>query len=162
MKNLPFICQREQTAYPNDSCHVACLMMLLKYCQITPLPTYGELCERLGLSQTLLEGDYDFCLENLFRYLVERKIPFRMHFLDHGWGQALEQAPIMVAMFGGRRFWGSGGHTIILISYEQESFTYLDPWFAQSTGKHIRTLAFKDFKKHYSGIACQLLLTPSL
>lgn len=168
MHRIDFICQREQSIFPHDSCHVVCLLMLLKYVNFSPLPSYEDLCKTLTLSS----GDFNLgenmssadllklivkSAEEVTKFIVGNNLKFRNLFRREDWEESLKAAPIMVAMSGGRRFWGESGHMIILTQYKEGIFTYLDPWFPKSTSRYIKTISRDDFYKYYAGFAFQLL-----
>ena len=168
MHKIDFICQREQSIFPHDSCHVVCLLMLLKYINFSPLPSYEELCKILTLSNenfNLGEKMSSAELLNLIvksaeevtKFIVRNNLNFRNLFRREDWEEALMTAPIMAAMSGGRRFWGELGHMIILIQFKEGVFTYLDPWFSATTQRHIKTIDMENFYKYYAGFAFQLL-----
>lgn len=168
MHNIDFICQREQSIYPHDSCHVVCLLMLLKHINFSPLPSYEELCETLTLSNrnfNLGENRSSAELQQLIiksaeeitKFIVRNNLNFRNLFRKDDWEEALETAPLMAAMAGGRRFWGESGHMIILTQCKEGVLTYFDPWFPAKTHRHIKTIDLKNFYKYYAGFAFQLL-----
>jgi hypothetical protein len=140
--------------------------MLLKYIKFFPLPSYEELCEMLTLSSfnlgekmsasELLELNVKSA-EEITKFIVRNNLKFRNLFRKGDWEAALETAPIMAAMAGGRRFWGESGHMIILTHYKDGVFTYLDPWFPTVTNHHIKTIDKDNFYKYYAGFAFQLL-----
>lgn len=157
MHKVQFICQREQDVFPEDSCHVACLHMLLKFIHFSPMPTYDDLCKSLNLFDECSTSLYDTSIEEILKFVVREKINFRIVFRQDDWEAALDAAPIMVAMYGSRRFWGHEGHTIVLTQFKNDIFTYLDPWFPSSTGRHIKKIDKTAFYQYYLGFACQLL-----
>lgn len=150
---IKFVCQREQGVFPVDSCHVACLYMLLEFIQFYPMPSYEALCHELKLAAP--EGSYDNSLEEVLKFVVRHNIEFRIGFREAELEEALKVAPIMVAFYGAQRFWRREGHTVVLVGLEQDRFIYLDPWF--SKGKHVKSLLKADFKKYFQGFYCQLL-----
>ena len=168
MHRIEFICQREQSIYPHDSCHVVCLLMLLKFVNFFPLPSYEDLCKSLTLSS----GDFNLgpsmssaellklivkSAEEVTKFIVRNNLNFRNLFRKEDWEEALKTAPIMAAMSGGRRFWGESGHMIILTQFREGIFTYLDPWFPAATNHHIKTIDIDTFYKYYGGFSFQLL-----
>jgi hypothetical protein len=154
--DINFICQREQSIFADDSCHIACLLMLLKHVDFSPLPSYEDLCEVFNLSdpKNLLP---EIAIPDLLKFIVRNNLNFRTAFRKENWKETLKIAPVMAAMYGGTRFWGQGGHMIILTQFQDETFTYLDPWFSASTNRHIKTISKKEFYTYYGGFSCQLL-----
>ena len=152
-ESIQFISQREQSCYPDDSCHVACLKMLLDTAEVFSI-TYSELCSELKIDSCEIDG-YDFSAEEIVKFLVRSHLNFRLIFQRDEWQNSLKQSPIMVGMFGGTRFWGREGHAIVLVALEDGIFTYLDPW-SMSSQNYIKKIDFESFYKHYSGFACQI------
>jgi hypothetical protein len=152
---LAFICQNEQSIFADDSCHVVCLLMLLKAINFSPLPSYEELCKFFNLSDSNNLFP-EIATADILRFIVKNNLNFRILFRKEDWEEALQKAPIMAAMYGGTRFWGQGGHMIILTHLKDGLFTYLDPWFSASTGRHIKTISMEEFYQYYGGFACQL------
>jgi len=153
---MEFICQNEQSIFAEDSCHIVCLLMLLKFIDFSPLPSYEDLCKSFTLSESRSLSP-DIATADILRFIVGNNLNFRVLFRKEDWEEALETAPIMAAMYGGKRFWGLGGHMIVLTQLKEEVFTYLDPWFSASTKRHIKTINKEEFYKYYSGFSCQLL-----
>jgi hypothetical protein len=153
---MEFICQREQSIFGDDSCHVVCLLMLLKFINFSPLPSYEELCGFFNLSDSDSLSP-EKATADIVRFIVENNLNFRILFRKEDWEKALGTAPLMAAMYGGKRFWGWGGHMIVLTCFKEGVFTYLDPWFSASTHRHLKTIDSEEFYKYYGGFACQLL-----
>jgi hypothetical protein len=142
--------------------------MLLKFINFSPLPSYEDLCKDLSLSsqalplgetlssEEMLKLNIKFAAE-VTKYIVRNDLNFRNIFREEDWEKALETAPIMVAMAGGRRFWGNLGHMIVLTQFKEGVFTYLDPWFSAATKRHIKTISKDKFYKYYGSFAFQLL-----
>lgn len=154
--NLEFICQKEQSIFADDSCHVVCLLMLLKQINFSPLPSYEDLCKFFDLSDSRNLSP-DVATAAILKFIVGHGLNFRILFRKEDWEETIKTAPIMAAMYGGTRFWGQGGHMIILTHLNDGVLTYLDPWFSASTKRHIKKISMGDFYKYYGGFACQLL-----
>lgn len=154
--NIDFICQQEQSLFADDSCHVVCLLMLLKFVNFSPLPSYEELCEFFDLANKS-NLSAEIATADILRFIVGNKLKFRVCFRKEDWKEALEIAPIMTAMYGGHRFWGQGGHMIILTQLKEKVFTYLDPWFSASTNRHVKAIDEQEFYGYHAGFSCQLL-----
>ena len=141
--NIEFICQKEQPIFADDSCHVACLLMLLKHINFSPLPSYKGLCQFFDLSDSRNLSP-DAATADIVRFIVRHNLNFRILFRKEDWEDTLKTAPIMAAMYGGTRFWGLGGHMIILTQLKDGVFAYLDPWFSASTNRHLKTIGMEE------------------
>jgi hypothetical protein len=161
-----FVCQREQNYYPEITCGVASMMMLLKFRGLLGGLTYRELADQMGLAVSPVRKGYPepghkfgIYPEDLYRFLVKREIPFRVSFFKDEWEACLANGPIMVLMAdeeeGGR--FAPYGHWVVLVGVENGVFTYLDPWYSADSGEHLRHIGMEDFYRHYTGSACQIL-----
>jgi uncharacterized protein YvpB len=160
-----FTSQHNQTVYEEEGCGVASMMMLLKYINFKPIPSWQELCEDLSLAKDpILKGyqsdDPEIGLypEDLFRYVIRRNFHFRMHCFDDEWQEALLHAPIMVLLDGILDEFPTDAHWVVLTRLHEGYFSYLDPW-EKSFESAIKSISFQRFKQVYTGLACQLLNT---
>ena len=157
-----FVSQQEQELHSESGCGVASLLMLLKYINHKPLPAWQTLCSELRLSVSPVEKGYSkhdpeigLYPEDIFRYVIKENLLFRMHFFDNEWRNCLEKGPIMVLLHGVLTEFPNDSHWVVLISYDDQNFSYLDPWYKEGY-KMSNNLSFSEFKKFYTGIACQL------
>lgn len=161
-----FISQNEQSFYPEYSCGIACLSMLLKYHNIINSENFELLGKELNFNISPEEKGYDSddmeCgtfPEDIFRYLVKNNLNFRMSFYDDEWKEALKKSPIMVMMTGNEEEFGLGNsHWVLLVNRDKDFFTYLDPYERSISNDYIKYMWSGDFKRYYTGIACQLLM----
>ncbi len=166
-----FISQNEQDYHPEAGCGVASLMMLLKAANFIPLPDWKSLCNQLNLTLPPSEtnrnctgyGINDPLIglypEDLFKFVIQSNLAFRMHFLENEWEDCLTHAPIMVMMTGPEEAFDLDPnelHWIVLLEQNKNFFTYLDPWYKHDED-YIRHISIKDFHQYYSGIALQIL-----
>lgn len=126
------------------------------------MPTWETLCETLKLDATPSTKGYGnsdpevgLYPEDLFRYVIHHNLKFRMHFFEDEWQEALLKTPIMVLMDGILEAFPDETHWIVLIQYDEQQFTYLDP-FEKTQATALKRLEMKQFKLLYTGIACQL------
>jgi hypothetical protein len=161
--NYPFfVSQREQKLYPDVGCGVACLLMLLQAKNIQRIPTWTELVNELQLDQSPLNKGYSLAdppiglyPEDLLKYVVHHKLRFRIHFYEHEWQDCLRKAPIMVLMQGILEDYPDEDHWVVLVGYENNGFSYLDPW-QLSTNSYIKQVSKDEFMGYYTGIALQI------
>jgi len=132
---LIFTSQRGQPLHEDFGCGVACMMMLLKYINFSPLPSWEDLCMGLNLQKDPLARGYQnnapeigLYPEDLFRYVIKHKFHFRMHFFDNEWQEALSAAPMMVLLDGVLEEFPEDAHWVVLTKVSDGSFVYLDPW----------------------------------
>lgn len=158
-----FVSQNEQDYYPEITCGVAALLMLLKFGNYEPVPTFKQLGEALRRATPFgQKGYYDVDMpaasfpEDIFRFCVRNNFHFRMHFFDDEWKDSLKLAPIMVLVTGDYEAFGPDGHWIVIVERNKDIFTYLDPW-QKSSDDFIKHFNQADFARYYSGIALQLL-----
>jgi hypothetical protein len=158
-----FVSQNEQDYYPEITCGVAALLMLLKFGNYGPLPEFKKLAETLRRATPPAQnGYYDMDMpaaifpEDILRYCVKNNFHFRLHFFDDEWKDCLRLAPIMALVTGDYEAFGPDGHWIVLVERNKDIFTYLDPW-QKSLDKFIKHFTLSEFKSFYSGIALQLL-----
>lgn len=158
-----FVSQRNQVPYEDFGCGPACMMMLLKNINFSPLPAWEELCMKLHLEKHPSDRGYQsnapivgLYPEDLFRYVIKENLHFRMHFFDDEWQSSLIKAPIMVLLDGILDEFPEDAHWVVLTKFSNGCFSYLDPWEKSHScaEKHI---PFERFKHIYTGIACQLL-----
>ncbi|AMQ28344.1 TPA: C39 family peptidase [Legionella pneumophila] len=158
-----FVSQQNQKPYSDTGCGVACLFMLLKFIQLQPLPTWKDLCDALKLDVSPIKKGYSIddpeiglYPEDLFRYVIQQNLPFRMQFFDDEWEASLKNVPIMVLLDGILKEFPNEAHWVVLIAYKNKQFTYLDPWYEEEKD-YLKTISWTKFKSHYTGVACQLL-----
>ncbi len=158
-----FVSQQEQELHSESGCGVASLLMLLKYINFNPVPTWQKLCSELRVNVSPIEKGYSkhdpeigLYPEDIFRYVIKENLLFRMHFFDNEWHDCLEKGPIMVLLYGVLKEFPNDSHWVVLTSYDGKLFSYLDPWSKQGD-KISKNLSFAEFKKVYTGVACQLL-----
>ena len=91
-----FVSQQEQGLHSESGCGIASLLMLLKYINHTPLPTWQTLCSELKLSVLPVKKGYSehdpeirLYPEDIFRYVIKENFLFRMHFFDNEWRDCL-------------------------------------------------------------------------
>ncbi|MCE5170057.1 C39 family peptidase [Paenibacillus profundus] len=160
-----FISQNDQNYYPEATCGVASLSMLLKFNRIMDNITFNELAEELKLTVPPKKKGYDeddqaigTYPEDLVRFFVLNNIAFRMSFYDDEWKDSLKRAPIMVLMTGNEEEFGlRNSHWVVLVQRDKDFFTYLDPWHKKETNNYIKHMSSVDFHRYYTGIACQIL-----
>ncbi|WP_461614789.1 hypothetical protein [Clostridium sp. Marseille-QA1073] len=160
-----FISQNEQEFYPEVSCGIASLSMLLKYHGILEWQDFKILGEKLNFKLSPGEKGYDeddspygVYPEDIFKFCVENKIKFRMSFYDDEWKECLKIAPIMVLLTGNEEEFGlRNSHWVVLVERNKDYFTYYDPWYKKENDEYIRHIWYKDFHEYYTGIACQIL-----
>jgi uncharacterized protein YvpB len=164
-KNI-FVSQIEQNLYPEVGCGVASLLMLLKHAQFEPLPTWEALCKALRLDTPPFQKGYSgtdpaigLYPEDLYRFVIQNGLSFRMHFLNEEWKEALEKAPIMVMMMGlirDHELDPHEAHWVVLTEFEDNIFTYLDP-LGRVTDGYTKQITINDFLHSYTGLALQLI-----
>ncbi|MBN9289057.1 MAG: hypothetical protein BGO43_05465 [Gammaproteobacteria bacterium 39-13] len=159
-----FVSQHGQELHPESGCGVASLLMLLKYINFKPLPSWKLLCNELRLDVPPLDKGYSkhdpevgLYPEDIFRYVVKENLLFRMHFFDTEWQDSLMKAPIMVLLHGVLNEFPDESHWVVLTSYDGKIFSYLDPW-SKVDEEIIKNISFVEFEKYYTGVACQLLM----
>lgn len=161
-----FISQNEQDFYPEYTCGVACLAMLLKFHGVNMNLDFRSLAGELNFDIAPENKGYDsddmeygVYPEDIFKYLVKNDFKFRMSFYDDEWKDALKKSPIMVMMTGNEEEYGlRNSHWVVLVSRDKDFFTYLDPYEVSESGKYIKHLWSQDFKKYFTGIACQIIV----
>lgn len=156
-----FTSQHGQSCHAEYGCGVASLLMVLKHAKISPMPTWEALCQALCLSAQRTQYGYSdndprvgLYPEHLLRYMVHHQYLFRVHFYQHEWQTALERAPIMVMLDGILPLSPESAHWVVLMQYDGQTFSYLDPWEHQPV---CLRLPWEKWVACYSGIACQLL-----
>jgi uncharacterized protein YvpB len=161
-----FVSQNEQNFYPEYSCGIACLLMLLKYHNIDSVDDFKVLANELNFDTAPEDKGYDSddvkygtFPEDIFKYLIKNNLNFRMSFYDDEWKQALKKSPIMVMMTGNEEEFGLGNsHWILLANRDKDFFTYLDPYEKSTSNNYVKYIWAGDFKRYYTGIACQLIV----
>lgn len=158
-----FTSQHGQPIHEDFGCGVASLMMILKYINFKPLPSWIELCEDLNLTKKPTSRGYKqedpaigLYPEDLFKYVITNNLPFRMHFFDDEWQESLRIAPIMVLLDGLLEEFPNDGHWVVVTTLDEGIFSYLDPW-EKSFESAIKYITFEKFKQIYTGLACQLV-----
>lgn len=161
-----FVCQREQDYYPETTCGVAGVMMLLKYHHLFQDISFVELATQLRLTVPPEEKGYKSTApttgvypEDIYRFLYKHDIPFRVSFFKDEWGECLNESPILTLMAGNdgiRETFVSEGHWVLLVRKDGSTFTYLDPWYPRKSNKHIAAINEEEFYKYYTGSACQI------
>ncbi|GMU19800.1 MAG: hypothetical protein AMXMBFR12_09910 [Candidatus Babeliales bacterium] len=160
-----FISQNDQSLYPDFTCGIASLLMLLQYINFKTLPSFEKLAQETGLTISPKEKGYDeddqavgLYPEDIFKYCVTNNLKFRISFYDDEWKDALKKAPIMVLLTGNQEEFGlKNAHWVVLVERDKDYFTYLDPWYTKASNEYVRHIWAGDFKRYYTGIACQLL-----
>ncbi|MGD9591229.1 MAG: papain-like cysteine protease family protein [Candidatus Berkiella sp.] len=158
-----FVSQHGKEIHSESGCGVASLLMLLKFIDFTPMPSWNALCQALKLDVPPVEKGYDsncpdigLYPEDIFRYIIKHNLFFRMHFYDDEWQACLKNGPIMVLLDGILSEYPEDAHWVVLISLDQNVFTYLDPWSVHEE-QNTQKISFIDFKKCFTGMSCQLL-----
>lgn len=160
-----FVSQNDQDFHPEVACGVASLSMLFKYNRLMEHISFEELAKELRMEVPPQEKGYDeddqpvgLYPEDVFRFCVSNNIKFRMSFYDDEWKDCLKQAPIMALLTGNEEEFGlRNSHWVVLVKRDKDFFTYLDPWDCKETGEYVKHLSAVDFRRYYTGIACQIL-----
>ncbi|MCS5712847.1 C39 family peptidase [Candidatus Berkiella aquae] len=160
-----FVSQQGQELHPESGCGVASFLMLLKYINFKPLPSWNNLCGELRLDLPPIEKGYSkndpeigLYPEDIFRFVVKENLLFRMHFFDNEWQESLDNGPIMVLLHGVLNEFPDESHWVVLTSFDGQIFSYLDPW-SKDDEEITKMISFAEFKKYYTGVACQLLMS---
>jgi uncharacterized protein YvpB len=159
-----FVSQNEQTYHPELACGIASLTMVLKYYNIPVSKSFEELADELRFTMLPVDKGYDgddqqygTFPEDIFRFCIVNNFNFRMSFYDDEWKDALKKAPIMVLLTGNIEEFGLRNcHWVVLVERDKDYFTYLDPWETKASGNYIKHIWALDFKRYYTGIACQI------
>lgn len=159
-----FISQNEQTYYPEATCGVASLMMLLKYYGLADDISYQGLADDLKLTVSPVEKGYSkrdpaigVYPEDVYKYLHGRGLLFRVSFYREEWKQCLTDGPIMVLMRSEDSLFSYDGHWIVLINCDDQKITYLDPWYTSESDDYLRSIGVSEFYTSYTGVACQII-----
>ena len=94
--------------------------MILKYHQFKPLPDWDKLVHDLNLKHSSLQKGYSLkgpeivlYPEDLFRWIINKDIKFRMHFMKDEWLDCLKKSPIMILLHADKydkHKFGENGH----------------------------------------------------
>ncbi|GIO71261.1 MAG: hypothetical protein E6230_20360 [Paenibacillus dendritiformis] len=159
-----FVSQHDQDYHPEVACGVASLSMLLRYHRLGDGLKFVDLAQQLRLTappaiKGYLANDPPIGVfpEDVYRFLFERKILFRVSFFKHEWEACLLGAPIMVLMRDDGEEFGPDGHWVVVVDKEGPTFTYLDPWYKEDSGEYVRKIEESVFFDCFTGCACQII-----
>ncbi|WII35169.1 hypothetical protein [Paenibacillus thiaminolyticus] len=139
-------------------------MMLLRYHQLADELTFFQLAQELRLTEPPAIKGYQATdppigvyPEDVYRFLVDRKILFRVSFFKHEWETCLLGGPIMVLMRDDGDEFEPHGHWIVVVDKKGPVFTYLDPWYKGDSGENVRQIEEAAFFDCFTGCACQII-----